>query len=195
MTPLSRSILAAILIGIVVVGTVFIVSWPKGSSRVPVSSTPAGQSLVQEMSASDYDKRVQRITALLENAPTYKPSPSDSEWLMDQAQHHSDFRIRVRAMAVLPFIEDREKAIEVLIACVHDRESESSGGRNVPLYATRYLADMSAARAIPDIEDWIAYLQEKPPDDEGMRAGMLKSAREHLHRLKRNVTTQPVSAR
>lgn len=138
-----------------------------------------------------YGEKVQRITALLESAPTSRPSNSDAAEMIDLALHGSDFRIRVRAMAVLPFVGDREKAIDALIACVHDRGPEASGGGNVPLYAASYLADMRATRAIPDVEDWIAFLHQKPSYDEKVRSMILEKSSDDLARLKQSAATRP----
>jgi len=139
-----------------------------------------------------YGDKVQRITALLEAAPTSWPSASAENELLEEAAHDSDFRIRVRAMAVLPFVRDREKAIDVLIGCLRDRASNISGGGNVPLYATTYLADMNAERAIPAVTDWIAFVQTKHPYDPHVEAVILEKNMDDLHRL-RNSTTRPAS--
>src|SRR5581483_11684309 len=104
-------------------------------------------------------RKVRKITSLLEEAPTSRPSTQDAEELFDLVAHDPDFRVRVRAMAVLPFVEDRERAVGTLIAAVHEHNPKTNGGGNVPLYATTYLVDMKATRAIPDISDWLKSLQ------------------------------------
>jgi hypothetical protein len=101
--------------------------------------------------APDYPQKVQKITHLLKAAPTSQPSSKDVAELFDQALHDPDFRIRVRAMAVFPYLHEREKAIDVLITCVQDRNPATTGDGNVPLYATTYLVDMRATRAIPAV--------------------------------------------
>ncbi len=93
---------------------------------------------------SRYEIKVDKITALFESGPTSQPSAGDEDELFDEVLNDSDFRIRVRAMAVLPFVRDREKAIDVLIKSVHDRNPQSTGNGNVPLYATGYLTKMKA---------------------------------------------------
>jgi hypothetical protein len=193
MSSMTRSRKLAFAIVVIIVpftGTIFLIRWPRDPSATNSSASPDP---LQVLFPPGYGEKVQKIATLLEQAPTSRPSASDSVELLDQAQHDRDFRIRVRAMAVLPFIDDREKAIDALVACVHDRESESSGGGNVPLYATTYLADMSATRAIPDVEDWVTYLQRKQPYDEKMRTVILKKSSEDLARLKRNAPTRPPS--
>ena len=130
-----------------------------------------------------YGEKVQKITALLDAAPTSQPSSSDSNMLLDEAANDPDFRIRVRAMAVLPFVQEREKAIDVLIAATRIRDPDASGGGNVPLYATTYLADMKAIRAIPAVADWVSYLQRKHPYDARVEVMILKKSTEDLQRL------------
>jgi len=133
---------------------------------------------------SAYEIKVAKITALFESAATSQPSTTDEAELFDEVLHDSDFRIRVRAMAVLPFLRDREKAIDVLIASVHDRDPNSTGNGNVPLYATMYLADMKAERAIPDVADWVGYLRKFRPYGAQMGPGILTKGMEDLSRLK-----------
>jgi hypothetical protein len=87
-------------------------------------------------------------------------------------------------MAVLPFVRERERAIDVLVTATKVRGPESSGSGNVPLYATTYLADMNATRAIPAIEDWLSFLEAQKPYSDEMRATMVKKGKEDLARLK-----------
>lgn len=141
-----------------------------------------------------YSEKVQKITTLLEAAPTSQPSAVDAAELFEQVLHDPDFRIRVRAMAVLPFVREREKAIDVLIASVHNRDPETSGGGNVPLYATTYLADMAAVRAIPDITDWVEFLNSHPRYEQKMRTMILKKSTDDLARLKKMAATRPTAA-
>ena len=61
-----------------------------------------------------------------------------------------------------------------------DRDPETSGSGNVPLYATTYLADMNATRAAPAIEDWLAFLENQKPYGDEMRSMMVKKGKEDL---------------
>lgn len=155
-------------------------------------AVPAGGSL-SALFPPGYAEKVQKITALLESAPTSRPSAADSNELLKEAAHDSDFRIRVRAMAVLPFISERERAVDVLIAAVHERNPRTNGGGNVPLYATTYLADMKATRAIPDIADWLRFLGHDQSFDQQLKPGVLRKVREDLARLEA-AETQPAAA-
>jgi len=128
--------------------------------------------------------KIKKIYALFESASTSQPSTTDEAELFDEVLHDPNFGIRVRAMAVLPFVHDREKAIDVLIASVHDRDPNRTGNGNVPLYATTYLADMKAKRAIPDVTDWVGYLQKFRPYGEQMGPVILKKGMEDILRLK-----------
>jgi len=175
-------------------GTIFACFICSSKEQVSAAPTTTAAATGDEFyEAPDYGQKVQKITALLASAPTSQPSSKDEAELLDEARHDPDFRIRVRAMMVLPFIHDREKAIDVLIASVHDRDPSTSGRGNVPLYATNYLADMKAVRAIPDVESWIEYLQKTSPMSDELAPMVLKKMREDLARLKA-ATTQPSSA-
>ena len=135
-----------------------------------------------------YMQKVEKITELLESAPTSQPSPADAAELLEQVVHDPDFRIRVRAMLVLPYVREREKAIDALILSIHDRNPESSGGGNVPLYATTCLADMHATRAIPDVADWVDFLETRPQKIPPM---VLRKSKEDLARLREAPATAP----
>ena len=143
--------------------------------------------------ASDYPQNVQKITRLEETAATSQPSSADVSELFDQALHDPDFRIRVRAMAVFPYLRDREKAIDVLITCTHDHDPATSGDGNVPLYAALYLADMGAVRAIPDVKNWIDFLNANPKYFTTRQDQVLKQAIDDLERLKHAASTRPAS--
>lgn len=195
MTRHRKLTFAIALIAVAAVCTIFLIIWPHQRSNAVASSAPVVslEAFMQAAFPHGYFEKVNKITTLLLDAPTSRPSKSDSAELLNEALHDPDFRIRVRAMAVLPYISDREKAINALIACVHDRDPKSSGGGNVPLYATSYLAAMSATRAIPDVKDWVAYLKRKPPYDEKMRKMILKKSSADLAQLMHDATTRPTS--
>ena len=138
-----------------------------------------------------YQQKVSKISSLYKSAPTSQPSPADTAELLEEVAHDSSFAIRVRAMAVLPFLHDREKVIDVLIACVHDRDPTANGSGNVPLYAASNLAEMKACRAIPDIANWVDYLQKDKPYGQ-MGPMILQGSAKHLADLKA-VCTQSAS--
>jgi hypothetical protein len=131
-----------------------------------------------------YEIKVDKIYGLYESASTSRPSAADEAELFDEVLHDPDFRIQVRAMAVLPFVRDREKAIDVLIKSVHYRDPNYSENANVPLAATLCLAKMKATRAVPDVADWVAYMQEYRPYGEKMGPTILQTAMKALSRLK-----------
>jgi hypothetical protein len=139
---------------------------------------------------SAYELKVEKITALFLNCPTSRPSASDEAELFNDVLHDSDFRIRVRAMAVLPFVRDRKRAIAVLVASIHDRDPISSANGTVPLYAATYLADMDAKEAIPEVANWVDYLRKARPYGEQVGPMILKKSTEDLSRLK-SASTRP----
>ena len=98
-------------------------------------------------------------SALLESAQNTPPTPELTAEVIEAVRHDPDPTIKVRAMAILPYVKEREQAIDVLIDATKDRDDESSGSGLVPLYATTYLAEMKATRAIDAIEDWVAFLK------------------------------------
>jgi hypothetical protein len=66
-------------------------------------------------------------------------------------------------MDVLPHLNEREEAIDVLLAALGERTGERCGDGVVPLYAASYLAQMRATGAIDEIKAWLRFLQEEKP--------------------------------
>jgi hypothetical protein len=134
-----------------------------------------------------------KLARLLVRAGTTPPTSAEQSELFDDALHNPDFQIRISSMEIFPHVINREKAIDVLIAVLRERESPTSGGGNVPLYAASILADMNATRAIPDLTDWVQYLETHRPHEDSMRSSMLDQSKDFLKRLKDSATTQPAS--
>lgn len=132
----------------------------------------------------EYTAKRQRITAMLERAPTAPPTSAEAGELFAWVRDDPAFNVKVRAMAVLPFVKEREQAIDVLIEALKDRDPDSSGSGNVPLYATTYLADMQATRALPAIEDWLTFLEKQTPYRPETAASLLQKGKEDLAKLK-----------
>src|ERR1700733_14052259 len=109
-----------------------------------------------------HEFRAAWTSALLESAQKASPPPDVTAEVIEAVRHDPDWSIKIRAMAILPYVSEREQAIDVLIEATKDRDDESSGDGNVPLYATTYLAEMKATRAIDAIEDWVAFLKQDP---------------------------------
>jgi hypothetical protein len=120
----------------------------------------------------------------LDRAQTTPPTAAEAEEMFGFMRDDPAFNVRVTAMAVLPFVRERERAIDVFIAALKVRNPEVSDSGNVPLYATTYLADMKATRAVPAIEDWLAFLESQKPYGDEMPSMMVKKGTEDLARLK-----------
>jgi len=119
-----------------------------------------------------------RIDELDEAAKRSSLSPSEVDEVLQFVGSEFDIRVRVRAMAILPRLKDREKAIDVLIEALHDRKEGV-----VPQYAAKYLAHMRAVRAIEEVKAWVDYLKTENPYDEESRAVMLKTGESALAQL------------
>jgi hypothetical protein len=137
-----------------------------------------------------YQRKDQKIHDLLQSAPTSQPSPADVTEILDEIAHDSNWEIRFKAIDLLPFLHDREKAIDVLIGCVRERDPIATGSGLVPTAASRTLAGMKAVRAIPDVTNWLNYLQSDHPY--GMMPGLLFQAKRDLSHLKA-ASTQPTT--
>jgi hypothetical protein len=155
----------------------------------PPPPTPTSGDL-SDIFPPGYFEKVRKITTLLETAPTSQPSQADTNELFDEALHDSQYEIRIRAMAVFPFLDDRERTIDALISCVREHDPQTTGNGNVPLYAATYLAEMKATRAIPDIQAWIQYQQQSNPYGDRSGPIILKQSTKDLQRLQ-SFSTRP----
>jgi hypothetical protein len=139
--------------------------------------------------------KVARISTLLAAVPASRPSTSDEDELISDVLNDPDFRIRVRAMALMPLIKNRARATITLMACIRERDPNRTGNGNVPFYAAGYLADMNATDAIPSITEWIKYLEDGNPYAPDVVAMMLQRSRSDLARLSRAAGTRPTATR
>ncbi|QDU29090.1 hypothetical protein ETAA8_41970 [Anatilimnocola aggregata] len=107
------------------------------------------------------DKR--RIEEIHDAAKDGELPQHHAEEILFTVQCESDFRVRVRAMAVLPLLPEREQAIDVLVAALRERNQASAGDGVVPMYAVKYLSAMKATRALPEVQAWLHYLRSEQP--------------------------------
>jgi|GEM_PF-3977380 len=130
-----------------------------------------------------FTQGTERIDKIREAAKHSPPSPEEAVEILHYVQHNDDFRIRVRAMAVFPYLNAREEAINVLLDALRERTGERCADGVIPQYAVRYLADMKATRAIPEIKDWLRFLKEEGPYDDSIRPTLIKSSEKCLAEL------------
>jgi hypothetical protein len=138
-----------------------------------------------------YPQGEQRITKILEEARQTPPAADVVDEVLFKVRHDPDFRIRVRAMAVLPYIQERERAIDALVEALHERDREKSADGVVPLYAAKYLAKMNASRAIDDVRSWLEYLKREMPYDRESMDIMIGSAERDLAQLEKIANPPP----
>src|SRR5262249_23624009 len=131
-----------------------------------------------------HEFRAGRIATLLESAQKSTPSPEVTAEVIDTVRSDPDWSIKVRAMAVLPYVNEREEAIDVLIEATRIHDEESSGSGNVPLCAASYLAEMKATRGISAVADWVDFIKQQRPYRADMREMVLKGSEKHLADLK-----------
>jgi len=169
------------------------IGWWIDRTRIEGLLEQSSTAYVKEVSLNgrEYEFQRARITALFESAQNTAPRPEVTAEVIEAVRHHPDWAIKVRAMAILPYVHEREQAIDVLIEATKDREADSSGGGNVPLYATTYLADMKATRAISAIEDWIAFVTQQRPYDDKAQSIILKQSTKDLATLKASAESMP----
>jgi hypothetical protein len=131
-----------------------------------------------------FTQGVDRIYAIRDEAKKSPPSPEAAAEIIYHVRHDTDFRIRIRAMGVLPYLNERTEAIEVLREVLNERDNERSADGTVPLYAVRYLAEMKALVAIDDIKSWLEYLKRDTPYE--LTSFMIERTEHNLRKLTGN---------
>lgn len=124
-----------------------------------------------------------RIDGIREAAKNSPPSREDVDEIIRAIRQNPDFRIRVRAMAVVPYFREREEGIDVLLEALRERTSERSADGVVPQYAATYLAEMKATRAIDDVKAWLDFLKQESPFSDSIRPMLIKQAERRLAEL------------
>jgi hypothetical protein len=127
-----------------------------------------------------HEFRAGRITTLLADAEKSAPSPEVAAEVLDTVRNDPDWSIKVRAMAILPYLKEREDAIDALIDATKIHDVESSGGGNVPFYAVSYLAEMKAGRGISAVAEWVEFIKHQYPYDAKVHELILKRSEKHL---------------
>jgi hypothetical protein len=130
-----------------------------------------------------FTEGIKRIDTIYEAAKQSPPSPEEAVEILHYVQHSDDFRIRVRAMAVFPYLNEREEAINVLLQALRERTGERCADGVIPQYSVRYLAEMKATRAVPEINAWLQFLKEEEPYDDSTRPVLIKSGEKWLAEL------------
>jgi hypothetical protein len=125
-----------------------------------------------------------RIRAIHEQAKMTPPPAEAAAEIIYHVRYDKDYRIRLRAMAVMPYLSERTESINVLLDALRERDVDKIAEGLVPQYAAVYLAEMNATEAIRPMEDWLAFLENEVPFDPEMRAILIKSAKRNLAKLK-----------
>jgi len=160
---------------------------------------PAQPSFLDDPKYIAFGKRRYRIMEM-EDAAEHGQLPSEpdtKELLAEVRSNDTDWRIRTYAMSLMPFLPDRESAIDALIAAASDRDPKSVGSGVVPMCAVTYLAKMKAIRAEPAIRDWIRFIEQdtKGAVLPGSRQLILSVAKRDLAAIEsaKTATTQPTT--
>jgi hypothetical protein len=130
-----------------------------------------------------FPQGIKRINDILDAALKSPPPPEVAAEICHYVRDDPDFRIRVRAMAVCPYLNERAEAISVLVDALRERRSEQSAEGVVPTYAARYLADMKAVGAIAEVKSWLNFLKEKAPYQPEQRSILIMGAEKRLAQL------------
>jgi hypothetical protein len=125
---------------------------------------------------------LERMNELLEGAKKAPLASDEVQEVLFEVRHGDEFRTRVRAMAILPYLREREDAIDALRAALRER-GESSADGVVPQYAATYLADMKANDAVNDVRAWVDFIKKEQPYDAEMRHTILESSEKSLAKL------------
>jgi hypothetical protein len=124
-----------------------------------------------------------RIGEILESAEKSPPPPEVAAEIIQYVRHDNHYRNRICAMLVLPYLTEREEAVNVLVDAIRERDGKRTGNGTVPLYAARMLADMKATSAIDEVKGWLSFLKDNSPFDDETRSLLIESAERNLAKL------------
>lgn len=148
----------------------------KEISEQRVANVELGFELI---AARSYPQGEQRIRELYEAAKRSPLSADDAREVLLEFLHGKDFRIRVRAMAILPHLRERDDAIAALRLAIRERGEDGV----IATYAASYLADMNATDALGDVGEWLAYLESERPYDAETRETLINNAKKRIAEL------------
>ena len=131
------------------------------------------------VAARSYPHGEKRIRELYESGKKSPLSADEAREVLFEVMHAEDFRIRVRAMAILPNLRERDEAIAALRLAIRERGEEGI----IPTYAASYLATLKATDAINDVREWLAYLESEQPYDSDTRETHIYNAKKRLAEL------------
>jgi hypothetical protein len=140
------------------------------------------QAALELIAARSTPQGEKRIRELHEAAKRSTLSRDDSQEVLFEVRHGDDFRTRVRAMAILPYLRERAEAIEALRAALGERGETSAEGV-IPLYAAKYLAELKATESINDVRAWIEFVKSEWPYDRESRDTVLRTSETSLAKL------------
>jgi hypothetical protein len=102
---------------------------------VPPASRATDQNLDelrQKLASPDYATRKAVVTELLKVGEKRPLNEEEIDLLLPHLKSDSDWRIKVRITAVLPYAKNPDWVLQPLISAIEDRDEKSSGGGNVP---------------------------------------------------------------
>jgi hypothetical protein len=150
------------------------------SSELRRANFELGLELVAARSSPRGEQRIRQLHEAAKKSPL---SPDEAREVLFEVMHAEDFRIRVRAMAILPHLREREEAIATLRLALRERDENGV----IPTYAASYLAAMKATDAIDDLREWLAYLESEQPYDSDVRETLINNGKKRLAELSASI--------
>jgi hypothetical protein len=148
----------------------------KEISQLRFANVELGFELVASRSYPQGEKRIRELHESAKKSPL---SPDGAREVLFEVMHAEDFRIRVRAMAILPYLRERDDAIAALRLAIRERGEDGV----IATYAASYLAAMKATDAINDVREWLRYLESEQPYDSDTRETLINNAKKRLAEL------------
>jgi hypothetical protein len=157
------------------------------STNVGGSGMAGGQNLDelrQILASPDYETRKTVVTELLHVGEKRPLDKEEVDLLLPHLKSDSDWRIKVRITAVLPYAKNPDWVLQPLISALEDRDVKSSGGGNVPLYACGALAHLGDSRGLQPVEGWLHYLESYPKVYGDSHDSLVKQTEKRIAELK-----------
>jgi hypothetical protein len=135
---------------------------------------------MRDLTSSTYEVRRDALSRLATRARTQPLTAAEASAVLQLVRHDPDWRIKVRALPVLPLLREREEAVTALITALNDRDPNSSGGGNVPAYACSVARQMKDARTADALRNLLHDVEQEQPYPPPTRTLISKLAHEAL---------------
>ena len=139
--------------------------------------------LKKQLAHPDYAVRKAAVDVFLAAGRARPLKKQEIGLLLPPLKSDSDWRIKVRITAVLPFAADKAQVLPPLMAALRERGDEDSGGGNLQIYSCEALARIGDPKALPAMREWLAFLNANPKEFKLLKEDLIEHTRQRIKKL------------